>query len=109
MRFERERGRIRGQEVEGVIDLKALFEHGLRFESSIDHAGLQLVDSAAYIVRRAVLRPDDDAVQAAYDVLRSKLCNLDGNSLTINRLRVGDEDRSHLNRYRPLYGPVRIA
>jgi hypothetical protein len=106
-KFSLEKGRIQGQDVEGVIDLRLLFEHGLRFEDSSEHAGLQLVDAVAYIVRRAVLEADDERVQEAYDALRPKLRNRDGQSLTIARLRGGEEDRSSLERYRPLYGPTR--
>jgi hypothetical protein len=106
-KFGLERGRIRGEDVEGAFDLKLLFEHGLRFESSAAHSGLQLVDAVAYIVRRAVVQPKDATIQAAYDALRERLRNDDGNCITIHRLRVGDEDRSSLDRYRPLYGPTR--
>ena len=84
-----------------------MFEHGLRFEDSSNHAGLQLVDAVAHIVRRAVLQPDDVRVQEAYDALRPKLRNDQRQSLTIHRLRVGDEDRSSLERYVPLYGVAR--
>ena len=105
--FDLPRGRVRGEDVEGVIDLKRLFESGLRFEESGEHSGLQLADATAFIVRAAVLRPSDGLVQASYDVLRPKLRNEQGNSLTIHRLRVGTEDRSSLDRYRGLYGPTR--
>jgi hypothetical protein len=100
-------GRIRGEDVEGAIDLGLMFEHGLRFEDSKDHAGLQLVDAVANIVRRAVLHPDDDRVQQAYDALRSRLRGEHGRCLTIHRLRGGEEDRASLELYRPLYGPSR--
>lgn len=103
-RFERARGRVRGEEIEGVIDLKALFHGGLRFESSTGHAGLQLVDSVAHIVRRAVLQRDDDLIQAAFHAFRAKLRNDNGGCLTIQRLRVGDADPSCIERYRHLYG-----
>jgi hypothetical protein len=106
-KFGRAQGRIRGEDVEGAIDLSLMFEHGLRFEDSKDHAGLQLVDAVVHIVRRAVLRPDDDRVQQAYDALRPRLRGEQGRCLTILRLRGGEEDRSSLERYRPLYGPRR--
>jgi hypothetical protein len=76
-KYSRERGRVRGVEVEGVTDLKAIFKDGLRFEPSHQHAGLQLVDAVAYTVRRAVLSPNNAAIQRAYDVLRPKLLNED--------------------------------
>jgi hypothetical protein len=103
-KFEVEHGRIRGQDVEGAFDLKLLFEHGLRFEPSDSHGGLQLVDAVAHIVRRAVLEPDDGLIQTAYDAFRDKLRNEEGNCLTIHRLRVGNEDRSSLDHYRDVYG-----
>jgi Protein of unknown function (DUF3800) len=108
-KFSLKKGRIMGQDVESAIDLKLLFEHGLRFEDSKNHAGLQLVDAVAHIVRRAVLYPDDERVQRAYDALRPKLRNRHGKSLTIARLPVGEEDRSSLERYVPLFGAARPA
>ena len=98
-----------GQDVESAIDLSLMFEHGLHFEDSKNRAGLQLVDAVAHIVRRAVLEPDEERVQDAYDALRPKLRNGKGESLTIHRLRVGEEDRSSVDRYGPLYGPARPA
>jgi hypothetical protein len=106
-KFSLERGRIAGETVEGVIDLGLIFEHGLRFESSLSQPGLELVDGVVYIVRQAVLRPDERAIQRAYDALRHKLRNERGQSLTIHRLNVGGADRSSLERYRPLYGSAR--
>ncbi len=38
----------------GNIDLRVLFEHGLEFESSHGHAGLQLADVVAYVTSRKV-------------------------------------------------------
>jgi len=95
-----------GEDVDGVIHLKRVFEHGLQFKSSIELSGLQLVDAVAYTVRRAVLEPDDDSAQEAYDAIRAKLRNDDGRCLTIQRLSAGEEDRSSLDRYRPLYTPT---
>lgn len=106
-KFGVERGRIRGEEVGPAFDLKLVFEHGLRFEDSAEHSGLQLVDAVAYLVRRAVLRRDDAIIQTAYDAFRHRLRNENGNCLTIHRLQVGEEDRSSLDQYRPLYGPGR--
>jgi Protein of unknown function (DUF3800) len=108
-KFSVERGRIAGEDVEGAIDLKLIFEHGLRFASSRSDSGLQLADAVAYIVRRAVLDLDNRPIQRAYDALRHKLRNENGQCLTIHWLRVGNEDRSSLERYRPLYGSARIG
>lgn len=105
---ERAYGRIRGQEVQGAIDLKAAFSNGLRFEDSREHPGLQLVDVAANLVRRAVLQPEDAAIQEAFDAIRPKLRNLKGHSLTLTRLRAGEAEPVGAERYRPLYGPVRV-
>ena len=37
------------------VSLNRILEHGLRFEPSHEHAGLQLVDVVAYVTRRAIL------------------------------------------------------
>jgi hypothetical protein len=102
-------GVIRGVEVKDAINLKAIFEQGLEFEPSHKHAGLQLADSAAFLVRQAVLQPRNGVAQAAYDQLRPKLQDHRGRSLTIHRLRVGDEARSSLDRYEALVGPARVG
>jgi hypothetical protein len=101
-------GRVAGRDVGGGIDLKLVFEHGLQFEPSHERAGLQLVDAVAYTVRRAVLEPNHRTVQRAYDAIRPKLRTERGDSLTIARLNAGPEDRSSLERYRPLFGPTRL-
>jgi hypothetical protein len=101
-KFGRESGRIRGREVKGAIDLSGMFERGLQFQPSHEHGGLQLVDAVAYIVRRAILEPDNSTIQAAYDAIRVSLRNGRRSSLTIQRLAVGEEDRSSLDRYRRL-------
>jgi hypothetical protein len=41
------------------VSLNRIFEHGLRFEPSHEHAGLQLVDIASYVTRRPILEPDN--------------------------------------------------
>jgi hypothetical protein len=102
-KFSAATGRIRGEEVSNAIDLDRVFEHGLQFKSSVEESGLQLVDAVAYIVRRAALEQEDDEAQKAYDTIRDKLRNGEGRYLTIQRLNVGDEDRSSLERYRRLY------
>jgi hypothetical protein len=101
-KFSRESGRIQGREVTSAIDLSGIFEHGLQFEPSQEHGGLQLVDAVAYIVRRAILEPDNPAIQVAYETIRASLRNGRQSSLTIQRLAVGEEDRSSLGRYRRL-------
>lgn len=102
-KFSAEKGRIRGEDVDDAIDLKRVFEHGLQFVPSDQESGLQLVDVAAHTVRRAVMEPADETAQAAYDAIRGKLRNGEGHSLTIQRLNVGREDLSSLERYRRLY------
>lgn len=108
-RFSLERGRIAGRQIVGAIDLSGIFEYGLRFEDSTEHSGLQLADVVAYIVRSGVLDPDNGVTQRAYDAIRHKLRNETGNCLTLHRLRGTGEDRSSLDRYRPLYGLARTA
>ena len=104
-KFSVEKGRVAGEDVAGAIDLKGVFEHGLQFESSAEVSGLQLVDAAAHLVRRAVMEPEDEVAQEAYNAIRDKLRNGEGRCLTIQRLNVGEEDRSSLERYRRLYTP----
>lgn len=69
-----------------VLDVKGIFEDGLRFEPSDRHAGLQVADVVAYVVRWAVMQPQDRLAQMAYDLLRPKLRSLDGKALTLVRL-----------------------
>lgn len=60
-------------EPNGNVSLNRIFEHGLRFESSHEHAGLQLVDVVAYVTRRAILEPENDVIHRAYAHLRDNL------------------------------------
>jgi hypothetical protein len=106
-KFTVEHGRVFGRDVGSAIDLKVVFEHGLAFEDSKDHPGLQLADVAAYVVRRAVLVQHSQPIQRAYDLLRPKLRTLEGPALRIHRLNTSQEDRSSVERYRPLYGSAR--
>lgn len=106
-KYSQDRGRVRRIEVGGVTDLKAIFAKGLRFEASHEHAGLQLADAVAYIVRRAVLSPDNAHIQHAYDLLRPKLLNEDRHAITIHRLRGSEPADEAKERYRPLYGESR--
>lgn len=78
-----------GQEIGPFISLKQLFEHGLQFERSHDHAGLQVADVVAGAIRRAVLHPHDAATQAAYDLLRPKLAHRDGRLLDVRGVASG--------------------
>jgi hypothetical protein len=104
-KFSAEKGRIWGEDVGDAIDLKRVFEHGLKFEPSDQVSGLQCADAVAHVVRRAVMKPGDEVAQEAYDAIRNKLRNGKGRCLTIQRLNVGAEDRSSLERYRHLYTP----
>lgn len=60
-------------EQNGNVSLNRIFEHGLRFEPSHEHAGLQLVDVVAYVTRRAILEPENDVIHRAYAHLRDNL------------------------------------
>jgi hypothetical protein len=106
-KYSRERGRVRGREIQGAIDLRAIFSEGLRFEPSDRHAGLQLVDTVAYVVRRAVLRPADVFVQRAYDALRPGLLNEERRAITIQRLGGAEPPAAAVERYRPLHAEQR--
>jgi hypothetical protein len=87
---------------EDAIDLSGIFENGLRFEPSHDHAGLQIADLAAYVVRYAVLHPEDGRAQLAFDLIRGKLRYFGGRALQIVRLSTADTQPS-LDRYRRLH------
>jgi hypothetical protein len=66
------------------VSLNRIFEHGLRFEPSHEHAGLQLVDVVAYVTRRAILEPDNDVIHRAYAHLRDNLrTERDGQALRL--------------------------
>jgi hypothetical protein len=84
-----------------VIDLTAIFEPGLRFERSDHHPGLQIADLLAYVVRWAMLQPDDWQAQTAYDLLRPHLRQPDGHALTLILLNTGGDPQA-ANRYRHL-------
>lgn len=101
-KYERERGRIRGEEIEGVIDVGLIFEHGLQFEPSHEHGGLQLVDTVPYVIRRAVLEPENEVVHQAYGAFRHRLRRADGRSLRICGLP-RREDRPPLTHYEAVY------
>ena len=108
VKYSVKEGRIAGEDVEDGLDLNLIFEHGLQFEPSHEHAGLQLVDAVAYTIRRAVMEPEHRAIQRAYDALRPKMRNDNAKSLRLVKLNVGEQDRSSLERYRPLYDKTRI-
>lgn len=77
---------------DGKLSLNGIFEHGLRFEPSHEHAGLQLVDTVAYVTRKAILEPDNDAIHRAYAHIREKLrTERDGQALKLVRYVGGDE------------------
>ena len=107
MRVQRGEWPYWGEDVEDAIELDRVFEHGLKFESSAKESGLQLVDAVAYIVLRAVIELDDEVSQEAYGAIRNKLRNSEGHCMKIQRLDVGEEDRSSIERYRRLYWPIR--
>jgi len=84
----------------GKLSLNRIFEHGLRFESSRDYAGLQLVDVVAYVTRRAILEPDNDVIHAAYAQIREPLrTERDGQALKLVRYTSGQDNVDEL-RYR---------
>jgi hypothetical protein len=106
-KFWREHGQIRGKEVTGVIDLSAVFDRGLTFGASREHAGVQLADAVAHIVRVAVLEPDNRSIQLAYDELRHSLRNDHRRCLSLRGLTPGAADLSSTDRYQDLIGPRR--
>jgi hypothetical protein len=73
-RFERRGGWSVGRRFEGSgFDLNCIFEHGLSFEDSRDHPGLQIADTVGYVARQAVLDPEDEMAELAYESIRAKL------------------------------------
>jgi len=85
---------------DGKLSLNRIFEHGLRFESSADHVGLQLVDVAAYVTRKAILEPDNDVIHRAYAHIRETLrTERDGQALRPVRYTSG-QDNPDEYRYR---------
>jgi len=84
------------------LSLNKLFEHGLVFADSRAHAGLQLVDVVAYVVRKAIIEPDNKAIYAAFDVIRENLrSERNGQALRLVRYDTG-QDAMDEKRYRPL-------
>jgi len=82
------------------LSLNRIFEHGLRFESSSDHAGLQLVDTVAYVIRKAILEPENDVIHGAYAHIRDELrTERDGQALRLVRYATG-QDSTEEARYR---------
>jgi hypothetical protein len=76
-------------------------QHGLRFEPSHEHAGLQLVDVVAYVTRRAILEPDNDVIHRAYAHLRDNLrTERDGQALRLVSGGGGREQEIDDYRYR---------
>jgi hypothetical protein len=83
------------------VSLNRIFEHGLRFERSHEHAGLQLVDVVAYVTRRAILEPDNDVIHRAYAHLRDNLrTERDGQALRLVSGGGGREQEIDDYRYR---------
>jgi hypothetical protein len=81
------------------VSLNRIFEHGLRFEPSHEHAGLQLVDVVAYVTRRAILEPDNDVIHRAYAHLRDNLrTERDGQALRL--VSGGDGHEREIDDYR---------
>lgn len=78
---------------EKKLSLNRIFAHGLRFESSVAHAGLQLVDTVAYVIRKAILEPDNDEIHRAYAEIRETLrTERDGQALRLVRYTTGQDN-----------------
>lgn len=92
----------RFSEGNGKLSLNRIFEHGLQFADSRTHAGLQLVDVVAYVVRKAIVEPDNEVIYGAYTLLRENLrTERDGQALRLARYTTG-RDTLNENRYRPV-------
>jgi hypothetical protein len=86
---------------DGKIQLDPLFVHGLQFERSHDHAGLQLADAVAFIVRRAVMEQTEDIIRC-YELLSRRLADRKGHCFVVARLPAGTRDQQPLLRYQQL-------
>jgi hypothetical protein len=85
-------------ELNGKVSLNRIFEHGIHFDPSHEHAGLQLVDVVAYVTRRAILEPSDEVIHRAYAHLRDNLrTERDGQAL---RLLSGKDGVQEIDEYR---------
>ncbi len=92
----------RFSEGDNKLSLNRIFEHGLEFADSRAHAGLQLVDVVAYLVRKAILEPENETIYAAYSLIREILrTERDGQALRLVRYATG-QDNVDEERYRPL-------
>jgi hypothetical protein len=84
----------------GKLSLNRIFERGLRFEESHTHAGLQLVDVVAYVVRKAIVEPENNTVSVAYGLIRENLrTERAGQALRLVRYTTG-QDNLDDDRYR---------
>jgi hypothetical protein len=83
---------------DGRVNLDDLFERGLEFASSDQHAGLQLADAVAYVVRRAVVSPTAE-IMRSYRLLTRRLADRAGCCLVIARPPSGTRDHRALLRY----------
>lgn len=92
----------RFSEGDNKLSLNRIFERGLAFAESHNHAGLQLADVVAYVVRKAILDPASTEIQAAYSLIRDNLrTERDGQALKLVRYTTG-QDAAGEERYRPL-------
>ena len=80
--------------------LNQLWENARRYDDSRLHAGLQLADVAAGVVRRAVTEGERSPTRAAYESLRMTLTDMEGNCLRPYRFRGAPSPDSA--RYEPL-------
>jgi Protein of unknown function (DUF3800) len=87
--------------LDGNIQLDPIFEHGLQFAPSHEHAGLQLADIVAFVIRRAVVAPTED-IMRSYRLLSQRLADRKGHCLVVARFPASTRDRQALLRYQPL-------
>ena len=76
---------------EGAIDLRRLFEHGLEFAASEEHAGLQLADAVAHVARQRIVAPSE-TVHIAWQTLRPLLLTETGQPIHLLRYAEGGAD-----------------
>ena len=81
------------------IDLRKLFSHGLEFESSRDHAGLQLADVLAYTARRRIVDPENETIRWAWQTVKPLVRTEPGRYMYLRNFGTGGENVD-LDRYR---------
>jgi hypothetical protein len=75
--------------------------------SSVDYPVVQIADAAAWVVRRAVARPDEDVARRCFDLLRPSLSGENGDTFQLFAMRrIGPDDEAIYEHLRKGEEPV---